>query len=115
MVIVQIPQLSSVSERSRKGAQVGHLKAARRSLAMRADGEQPSPRPPYLVRSGRDRGPDRSRGCVGGARLPILAANGSHERTMTAAEIDAVRLSLSVALRSVIVSLPIAIAVAWTL
>jgi molybdate transport system permease protein len=34
---------------------------------------------------------------------------------MTAAEIDAVRLSLSVALRSVLVSLPIAIAVAWTL
>src|SRR5262245_25322392 len=45
----------------------------------------------------------------------IVGANGSHERTMTAAEIDAVRLSLSVALRSVIVSLPIAIAVAWTL
>lgn len=34
---------------------------------------------------------------------------------MTAAEIDAVRLSLSVALRSVLVSLPIAIAVAWVL
>jgi len=34
---------------------------------------------------------------------------------MTAAEIDAVRLSLSVALRSVLVSLPIAIAIAWTL
>jgi molybdate transport system permease protein len=34
---------------------------------------------------------------------------------MTAAELDAVRLSLSVALRSVLVSLPIAIAVAWTL
>jgi len=34
---------------------------------------------------------------------------------MTAAELDAVRLSLSVALRSVMVSLPIAIAVAWLL
>ncbi len=34
---------------------------------------------------------------------------------MTAAEIDAVRLSLSVALRSVIVSLPFAIAIAWLL
>jgi molybdate transport system permease protein len=34
---------------------------------------------------------------------------------MTAAEIDAVRLSLSVALRSVLVSLPFAIAVAWLL
>lgn len=34
---------------------------------------------------------------------------------MTAAELDAVRLSLSVALRSVMVSLPVAIAVAWVL
>lgn len=34
---------------------------------------------------------------------------------MTAAELDAVRLSLTVALRSVLVSLPIAIAVAWVL
>jgi len=34
---------------------------------------------------------------------------------MTAAEIDAVRLSLSVALRSVAASLPVAIAVAWLL
>jgi molybdate transport system permease protein len=34
---------------------------------------------------------------------------------MTAAELDAVRLSLTIALRSVLVSLPLAIAVAWLL
>jgi molybdate transport system permease protein len=34
---------------------------------------------------------------------------------MTAAELDAIRLSLSIALRSVLVSLPFAIAIAWVL